>query len=125
MARDDHLHTGCSRVDGQLAENVQYMNAYAAEFKIGRMGNGGGPAGAVVVAAHHGERRDVRQRIEHAIVPVGPRTDVAGVDEMLAACQRRQRLRPQQAVRVGNQPDLQGATPQVANSGSDSASRSA
>ena len=101
------------------------MDAHALQFKRGADGNGVGPGGTIIVAPHHGQRRKTCQCVQHAVVLIGSRADVAGVNEVIAARQRGQRLRTQETVGVGNQADLQGATPQVANSGSDSASRSA
>jgi hypothetical protein len=55
----------------------------------------------VVVAAHRGDRSDARQLIEDARI-----ADVAGVDQVIAAGQRRQRLRAQEAVGIGDQADF-------------------
>jgi DNA-binding transcriptional ArsR family regulator len=58
------------------------------------------PGVAITSTANRDQRGDRGQRLQHFRL-----TDVAGVDSQLGAFQRRESLRPQQAVRVGNQTD--------------------
>jgi hypothetical protein len=108
--------TGAARVDDQHARRLaphQRPVRVAADDLAGlrrrgmqrqgqRRRHGSSPGAAVLVAAHGADRREPRERRQHLRV-----ADVAGVDGVVAAGEEIQRLRPQQPVGVGDQPDAQ------------------
>jgi hypothetical protein len=96
MTRDDHA-VFARRVEVELGEIVQHVNADAADLQLGTLRHGSRPAVAIVVAAHRGERRDLAQRVEDQRI-----ADVAGVDDVRRAAQEAQRLGSKQTVRVGD-----------------------
>ena len=56
--------------------------------------------GIIVVAAHEGDRRDLTERFDNVLA-----ADVSGMENRIDALQRRERLRSNQAVRVGDDAD--------------------
>src|SRR5690348_638992 len=64
-----------------------------------------GPRALVVVSANRERGSDITQAIEHFCA-----TDVARVDDEIGPAERLDRLRPNQAVRVRDHPDLDRRT---------------
>ena len=89
-----------ARVQIQLVQIVQHVERHLPDLQHVGLGDVRRPALAVVVAAHGGDGRDPAERVEDV-----RRADVARVHDALDAGQRGQRLRPHQAVRVGDHAD--------------------
>ncbi|MCY1380393.1 hypothetical protein D9M69_682100 [compost metagenome] len=102
VAGDHHANPGGS--GGELRQVVYRMHEHAASVQQGRFRNAGGPRLAVVVAPHHGQRRDGGERIEDAGI-----ADVPAMHDEIAALQRRHGLWSQQAVGVGDEADADQA----------------
>ena len=60
VSRNHDLNACGARIDSQIIQDVKYMDTYPPEYQIGGMGNGVCPARTIIVAAHHGERREGR-----------------------------------------------------------------
>ncbi len=98
VPRDHHTETGADGVDIQFLQVVQHMDADALDLKGQVRRNARRPLTFVVVTSDGVYRSEGPQRFQY----VRP-ADIPRMDDSLHSRQRRDGLRPKQAVRVGNQ----------------------
>ena len=100
MAEDHGCEPGRDGVEIEIGDVVQQPEQQPTDFdnfgrrKLCR------PRLRIDIAAHGVRRRQRAQRVEH----LGP-ADVAGVDDHVRSPQRRHRLGPQKAMRIGDDAD--------------------
>ena len=82
---------------------VDDEDAHVADLEHRRLGYRRCPGAAIDIAAHRGDRREARQRGEDFGI-----ADIAGMDDGVAAAQRRHGTGAELPVRVGDQPDNSG-----------------
>src|SRR5215831_10991415 len=99
----DDSDAGGRWIEIQLMDVVDDVDRYALGLEQRRRRNPRGPRPPVVVAADGGDGRDLLERGEHL-----RRADVAGVNDLFGAPQRRDRFGAEQAVRVGDDADDHG-----------------
>lgn len=101
VAADDGRDAGEGAVAVELLPVVDHEDPRPGELDGGPHGERHRPDAAVVVAADGGQRRDLPQCLEHL-----GRADVAGVEDVSNALERGERLGPDEAVSVGDHPDV-------------------
>lgn len=100
MTSDHHAEACRGRVHVHLIDIMQHVNPDTLKLERQPRRELDTPGVFVIVAADHIDRRNSVQRIDHARA-----ADVARVDDTVHPCQRSKRLRPDQAVRIGYEPD--------------------
>jgi hypothetical protein len=87
VAGDNDGDACFSRINREVAEDMQHMDGDAAKYRLCSHRQIVGPRRAVVVATHCRQRRDARERVEDARCVAIALADVAGVDDVIAACE--------------------------------------
>ena len=101
MAVDDGGVTRDRRIDVEIANVVQQVNAvraYADRFGQRQIAR---PCIVVVVSADRMGRRDFTETLQHL-----RRADVAGMEDEVTTTQRSERFFPDEAMRVGDDANL-------------------
>ena len=88
------------RLEVEFLNAVQHVDGYFADLKNIRSWDFLGPCPVINVAAHHRERRDRGKPVEDLRI-----ANVTGVDDVVGALQSGNRLRAEQAMRVGDDAD--------------------
>jgi hypothetical protein len=100
VAGDDDVDAACDRIDLlrlQIVQNVDQPSRKTNEFGVG-IGNG--PVAGIHVSSDRGNRGDAAKSVDDVRTP-----DVAAMNDVIDAGQATFRLRPQQAMRIGNNAD--------------------
>src|SRR5665213_3298067 len=84
----------------QIVQNVERSSRKSNDLGFGVCNS---PVTAIHISSDRGNRGDAAQRLYDARA-----ADVAGMNYVVDASQAPLRLRPQQAVRIGDDPDLEG-----------------
>ena len=100
MSADNDRESGGFGIDVQLSQIVEHVNGNAADLKYIVLWQFARPSCFVDVAANNGDGGDGRKPVEDL-----GRAYVAGMNDAFAAAQGFDGLRPQQAVRVGDDSD--------------------
>src|SRR5262249_37437096 len=82
----------------KLRKTMQDENAHPAGIEYRLLGNPLGPGTSVVIAPHGGHRRNPAELLQDRRI-----TDIAGVDDVVAAPQSPDGLGSQQSMRIGYQ----------------------
>lgn len=101
VARDDHLEASSFRLQVKLGQIVQHINGDAAEFNDFGFRKLARPLPFINVAAdrsHRGKRSKLGKNFGIS--------DITGVNDVLRAAQRFKSLRSKQAMRIGNDADV-------------------
>ena len=101
VARHHHAEPGGDWIDLQLMQVMQHVDPPAGDLDGSVHRVGSRPAGGIGVPPDGRRGRNLLQPGHDLRTP-----DIAGVDDVLGIREPLQRLRPQQAVRVRDDPDL-------------------
>jgi hypothetical protein len=100
MTRDDHTRTAGCRPLGEFGSVVKHVNAHTAQPQCASLGNVRRPPLGIVVAANGVQRGKGAQLAQDT-----RRTDVSRVENAIRVLEECLCLRPQKAMRIGNQAD--------------------
>jgi hypothetical protein len=105
MSRYHNLVTGFRRIDLELRHVVKNVDKYLAHLKNCRSGYRLRPSAVVVVAPDHGKRGERLERFQYVST-----ANVSGVNDEIAAAEKLDGLRAQEAVSVRDEPDARQET---------------
>ena len=101
MTGNNHLNPGGDRPQVELRDIVNDMDSNRSHLENRGVRNARRPCAVVVVAANGGQWRDPGKTIENARI-----ADISGMDDEMALIKGGYGFGPQQAMRIGDQPDL-------------------
>ena len=103
VAGDHRSKSGSFRLQIKLPQIVEHVNQDSAELNNFRLEQSPSPSAFVHVAANGRQRSNSGEFLENL-----RRAHISGMNDVIRAAQRRHGLRPEQAMRVGDDADKNG-----------------